>query len=321
MAERRQQGRQDAAEGGLRIGAAKRAVPAVEPARHPCGHLLSVGKRARRDQFADRAIPRIAALARLEQPVECLLGGGNVRLQIGKQCGTIGKTIEMREPFERVASGDLVRLPVLQHLDTVFHHPQPGVSSGELLRRRLFHQSHPRERMQRRARVAAAQFRVATAVDQLVGLSEKFDLANSPPTALQVEPRAKLCLARVGFANSHAQLSDVIDCPEIDAAPPHERPYARQETLAPGNIARCGTRPDEGSTFPRQCGALVMRCRCVDRDSERRDLRCRAQPQVDAEDVAFLCMVGQQAHDIARHALRGFGRGRALARREHVGIE
>ena len=316
-----QQPRQKPAKGGLRVGAAQGPVTSVEPASDPVCQVILGGKRAVPHHFAHRAFAGRLVLARRQQPIESLGRGRHVGFEVRKKACPVGKAVQMRKPLQRIARRDRVGLPVLQHLDAVLGHAQACIGGGELACRLLRNDVGPGQREQRCACIAAPQARIAAAVDQLVGLREELDLADAAAPALEIEARSQLRLAAIGLADSQAQLRNIVDRAEIDAAPPHEGADRGEEPLPTLNIARGRARADEGGTLPRQCRALVVGKRCVDGHRQRRDLRRRAQPQVDPEDVAFLRMVGQKPQDVARHALRGVRWPGPLPLGQHIGIE
>ena len=121
-------------------------------------------------------------------------------------------------------------------------------------------------------------------------------------------------------ANARGQPADLADRAEVEAAPPHERPDRGEEALARRNVARRRSRTDERRALPRQRRAFVMRQRAFERDRQRAYLGRRAQPQVDAENIAVGGHLAQQADQFAGIALRGLGGLVALAAGEAGGV-
>ena len=84
----------------------------------------------------------------------------------------------------------------------------------------------------------AAQFAVAPAVDELVGLGEELDLANASAAQLDVVARRRGSGSALLFANAAGQLADRVDGPEIEAASPDEGSDMVEKALARSDIAR-----------------------------------------------------------------------------------
>src|SRR3546814_18888453 len=77
-----------------------------------------------------------------------------------------------------------------------------------------------RERSERVDRRGNAQRRVASAIDELMDLREKLDLANAAAPALQVEAGAERLPLRDMVANPVAHRADFLELPAIEAAAP-----------------------------------------------------------------------------------------------------
>src|SRR4029079_2100392 len=63
----------------------------------------------------------------------------------------------------------------------------------------------------------------ATAVDHLLYLDEKFDLADSAAATLQIEARPDVRALRKMVANPRGNLTHFLDHAEVERAAPHER--------------------------------------------------------------------------------------------------
>ncbi len=208
-----------------------------------------------------------------------------------------------------------MRLSVVHHLQPVLDHAESIICLAEHLRFILGNLPRCGQCIERRTGPAKPQARIATAVDQLMRLSEKFDFANSATPGLEVEPGARFFRPRMIGADSHSQLPNFLDRAKIQAAAPDERTDRGEEFLACGNIARRCPSADEGGALPCQRRAFVMRQRSIAGNRQWADFGCGTQAQIDPEDIAFLGVLAQQSHHFARIALRGFARFVAFAAR------
>src|SRR3546814_5148510 len=109
-----------------------------------------------------------------------------------------------------------------------------------------------RERGERVDRRGNAQRRVASAIDELMDLREKLDLANAAAPALQVEAGAERLPLREMVANPVAHRADFLELPEIEAAAPDEGLDRGEEILAAHEGARRGAAANERRLLPRQ---------------------------------------------------------------------
>ncbi len=256
-----------------------------------------------------------------DQPVITLADRFGDRLQLRHQRRTIGQPVEpcdtvQRGGIERQAVGLLVR----DHLQAVLERAQPVIALPQYLG--IFGGDQPGrgQRVEARAGSAQPQGRVASAVDQLVGLREEFDLADAPAPLLEIEAGAGPQRPVVVGADPLGQPADLGNRAEIEALAPDERPDRGQERLARRQIARAGARANERRALPRQRRAFVMAQRRFERDRQRADLAGGPQPQIDPEDIAFGIDVAHHFHQPPRHPLRRFARLVALAPRKQVGI-
>jgi len=251
----------------------------------------------------------------------------NARGALG-QCGqfldqgrAIDQPVKPCDIVQRLASGKGVGLPVIDHLQAVFNLPQPIISLAQ--RDRVFgcDPASGGQHVERMAGPAHAQGGVSAAVDQLMGLRVEFDLADAAPPALHIEAGAGGGWALVAFTDPQGEGADFLDRAEIELAAPHEGADGGKEILARGHIARCRPRAGEGGAFPRQRGALVMGKGRADGDSQRADLACRAQPQVDPQGISIGRVRRQQRHDPPGIALRGIARIVRSAARQAFAVE
>ncbi len=173
--------------------------------------------------------------------------------------------------------GKLVGLVIVDHLQPVFDRPQPVVAVAQRLR--VVSRDDPLgcQCIERRARAAHPQRRLAPAVDQLVRLGEEFDLANPAAPALDVEARAGRLAGRHGGRGSGAVSRPISSIAPKSRLRRHTKGRIAARKASPArDIARAGPRADEGRPLPCERRGFVMRQRRVERDGQRRDLRGRA---------------------------------------------
>ena len=227
------------------------------------------------------------------------------------------------KPRDRVARRrrrrDGVGLRVGDHLDAVFERAKEAVGVGEdrgIVGRDLAGVGERRQRIERRT---CAQAGVAPAPDQLVDLREELDLADAAAPALEVEAGSDRLAAVEMVADAQRYRLNVADRGVVEAPPPHERPDRGKERLPQRDVA--GARPgaDERGPLPRLGLRLVIVFGRGNGERDRRHLARRAQPQVDAEDVAA-DRIGHQRDDPPRDADGGVGRLLARAEREPGGV-
>ena len=107
-----------------------------------------------------------------------------------------------------------------------------------------------------------------------------------PRPRFKIVAGADLRILREMVADPRGDLPHFLDHPEIERAAPHERLDRVEEALAERDVAGRGAGADERRALPRQSGRFIMRDRGVDRQRDRRDFGRRAEPQVDALDIA-----------------------------------
>ncbi|MCY1172320.1 hypothetical protein D9M73_124530 [compost metagenome] len=215
----------------------------------------------------------------------------------------------------------MVRLAVIDHLHAVLDRPEQCVGAHQ---RRCFFLINParrRQRLQRIPRGRYAQRGVAPAMDQLVNLREKFDLANTATAAFQVKSRAERLPPRVMIADSARDAANFADRPKIERAPPHERFHRLEKARAERDIASRRAGADERCAFPRQGQGFIIRQRRIDRQGNRRHLGRRAQAQIHAQHVAITIARLQDFHHALADANGRFFRCFARAAREGYGVE
>ncbi len=239
------------------------------------------------------------------------------RLELRHQRRSVIQPLEPGDIFKRGwIERERMGLLIGNHLQPVLERAKPVIAFAQHLRVLFADQPGGGQSIEAGPRAAQPQRGIASAVDQLMGLGEEFDLPNPPAPLLEVEAGAWALGAGVVGADSLGQPSDLGDRPEIEAAPPDERADRGKEALACRHIAGAGPRPDEGSAFPRQCRAFVMGQRGLIGDCQRADLARGTEPQIDSEDVAFVIDMAHQLHQRARHPLRRLARFVAFAARQ-----
>jgi hypothetical protein len=214
-----------------------------------------------------------------------------------------------------------MRLLILDHL-------QPMLDAAErriMIRkaRRIVGLDPPRrgERRECVDRRGNAQRRIAAAIDQLMHLREKFDLANAAAPTLQVEAGAECLTLREMVADPVAHRADFLELAKIEAAAPDERLDRRQKLLAQRAVARRCARTDKRRLLPRERFGFIIGDRRIHRQDDRRHLGMRTQAQVDAEHMAVAGARRQYFGHPPRDPHRRLARIVALAARERVGVE
>ena len=95
-----------------------------------------------------------------------------------------GHARDHRQPL--VVLGQRVGLRVVDHLQAMLDRAQRGVGGGQLVARGAVDPAEFRQRRQHVERAPAAQFRLAAAGDELLGLDEELDLADAAAAELDV---------------------------------------------------------------------------------------------------------------------------------------
>ena len=146
-----------------------------------------------------------------------------------------GKTVE-RGRIGRQRVGLLVG----DHLQAMLDAAQKIVGRGQFVARGGVDPTAGGERGQRRDRAAAAQFVMAAAGDELLGLHEKFDLADAAAAELDIVALdGDLAMATIGM-DLPLHLVHVGDGRVIEIFAPDERREIAQKPFAGGKIAGAG---------------------------------------------------------------------------------
>ncbi len=155
-----------------------------------------------------------------------------------------------REALQRLAIGrQRVGLVVGDHLQPVLDPAQETVGVVELGTGVLSIQPPSASAVKRRQRVAAAQFGMAAAGDQLLGLHEEFDLADAAAAELDVVAFDRDVVVPAIGVDLPLHRLDVGDRGEVEVLAPDERRQAAAEYPRPAAIS------------PAQARALIMAAR------------------------------------------------------------
>ena len=154
-----------------------------------------------------------------------------------------------------------------------------------------------------------------------MNLREELDLANPAAPALEVVAGAECLSLREMVADAVAHRTDFAQLPEIEAAPPDEGLDRGEEALAERAVARRGARADERRLLPRQRLRFIIGDGGAFGQHDRRHLRMRAQPQVDAQHMTVGGARRQDLDHPPRDAHRRFVGIVARPARQRRGVE
>ncbi len=149
--------------------------------------------------------------------------------------------------------------------------------------------------------LAAAQFGVAAAGDELLRLHEKLDLADAAAAELDVVALDRdLAMAAIGM-DLPLHLVHVGDGRVVEIFAPDERRQVAQEAARrQREIAGAGPRLDQRGALPVLAAAFVVIERRFGRDRDLGRRRIGTQPQIDAKHIAVRRALLQKLHQIAR---------------------
>ncbi len=172
------------------------------------------------------------------------------------------------------------------------------------------------------------QVGIAPALDQLLGLAEKFDLADAAAADLDVMPLQRDFRKALMGVDLRLDCLDIFDGGEIHGLAPDEGREEVNEFLTRREIPGDGPRLNHGGAFPVLSLAFVIDMGGADREGDG----CRAgigpEPEVGAEDIsvagAFLHhgdKVAGDAHEAVLHrAAAGIGDLVRLEQDDHVDV-
>ena len=214
--------------------------------------------------------------------------------------------LQPAQPGDGTAIGDQARdgvgLFIAAHLQPVLQRAQRAVTGSQPLRLGRRHMAGCGQRGEAIQRCRAAQRRITPAPDQLVDLGKKLHLANAAAPAFQIKAGADSLAALEMVADAQRHRLDIAHRSVIQAAPPHEGPDAGEEIAAHRDITAHGAGTDESDAFPGQRFGLIIMFRRRQADRHRRDFAGRAQPQIDAGDIAIRGKITQDGDGAARDA-------------------
>ena len=214
-------------------------------------------------------------------------------------------------------------LPILDHLQPVLDAAQEKVGFPELVARARFDPAGLGEAVEHGERRTAAQRCVAAAEDELLGLDEEFDLADSAATELHVMPVHRddaMALVRMDLPLDRVHVGER---GEVVMLAPDERLELSEEDFPGLNVARGGPRLDEGGALPVLTHALVIGVCGFQRQHDRRRAGIGPQAQIETEHIAVGGALAHDPDDALRQPdeeipiLVGFSEPRARAIEQH----
>ena len=148
--------------------------------------------------------------------------------------------------------------------------------------------------------------RILPAPDEAQRLHDEFDFADAAAAEFDVAAEQPVGLvARIDLA---LHVMDVADGREIQVFAPDEGADGGEETRAQCEVARDRPGLGESGALPGAAMALVIAERGRQGDDRRGGAGVRAQPQIDAENIAIRVAMREQSHQVARktrhHGLR-----------------
>src|SRR3546814_17052486 len=90
-------------------------------------------------------------------------------------------------------------------------------------------------------------------MNELMHLSEEFDLPNAAPATLQVIARPECLPLRIMVPDAARDVGDLVDGADIQRPPPHERPDGTKEILAQSLFPRSRAGRPEARRVGKEC--------------------------------------------------------------------
>ena len=186
-------------------------------------------------------------------------------------------------------------LLIRAHLQAVLDDAQEIVSRRQFVACRAIYPPASRERRKRRDRAPVAQYIVAPAGNELLGLHEELDLANAAAADFDVMPLDGDFAVAAVDVNLLLHRVHVGDRGEIEIFSPDEGGQFTDEFGAGVKVAGTGARLDQRGTLPGLAPAFVI----VERRVRRYCNLCRRwigpQSQVDAKNITVARCVPAKA--------------------------
>ena len=226
-----------------------------------------------------------------------------VRQQVRSERLRIGISEERRQvPQSGLVGGQGVGLLVVHHLQPVLDLAQVAVNGDQVVRGLRRDAGLCGQGAQGIDGGDAAQFRLAAAPDELLGLDEELDLADSPAAELDVVPGQRDGAAAPVGVDLALDRVDVLDGGEIQVLAPDERRQPFEEGGPGLAVAGHRARLDHGGAFPVLTQAFIIGFRGQRGQGERRRPGVGAQPQVGPEDIPVGRALIHQAHETSGQA-------------------
>ena len=178
-------------------------------------------------------------------------------------------------------------LLIVDHLHPVLDGAQCAVGGGKGGRDGGIEMPGGGERGERGHGRGDLQREVAAAMDELLDLSEEFNLANAAAAALEVIAGAECLALFVMIADAQRDLANLVDRTEVERAAPDERADLGEEAAAECEVAGAGASADESGALPGQRRTFVMSDGGIDGQYDRGNFGRRPEAKVDPLDIAI----------------------------------
>ena len=195
---------------------------------------------------------------------------------------------------------DDVGLLVSHHLQPVLDAAQEQIGARELARGIRRNPASLGEALERFHGPPGPELGVAAAGNELLGLGEELDVADTSPPELDVVTFHRN--GAVALEGMHPPLHgvDVGDRSEVEIFAPDEGREVTQELLARHDIAGRHPRLDQGRALPVLAEAFIIGEPGLDRERDLGRTGVRPEPKIGAEDIAVGRVLLEQPDKIAR---------------------
>ena len=178
-------------------------------------------------------------------------------------------------------------LRIAHHLQPVFHVAVALIKARQFIRYRNGQPAFQRQCGQPCHCARCPQIGIAPARDQLPGLGEEFNLADTTLAQFDVMAFDRHCAVQAPvIADCHPHVMRILNGCEIQMFAPHERHQRLQKPRACLQISRARPRFDIGGAFPGAAMRFVIAFGGGHRQAHGRHRRIRAQPQINAKHIA-----------------------------------